>query len=97
MLFIEANKTHKDVFYKLARNDISFKSVSGDILFEAKNNLGDWEEDETERLITTFSKDIQYRVKAMLDQKDQQQQTIEGGDFNGKNHHINYNPGKLLV
>lgn len=85
ILLIEANKTRKDVFYKLARNGISFKSVSGDILFEANNNLADWEEDETERLIITFSKDIQYTGKAMLDQKDQQQQIIVGGDFNGKN------------
>ncbi len=81
---IDAQTGRTDVFYKLARFAINFRSVADTILFAANESLAGWNADNTSRLLEKLTGDIQYTGTAMLEQQDGQDQVIKGGDFDGK-------------
>lgn len=81
---VKGTAGRKDVFYKLARNAIGFTEVTDNVLFEPKDNLGNWNEAQTKALLTKLKDDIIYTGKEMLAQQNNQQMKIEGGDYNGK-------------
>lgn len=83
-LMIKGDDNRKDVFYKLARFAIGFIEVNDNIIFAPAESLGIWDEERTKKIMTQLTADIQYTGKAMLDRKDQQQQIINGGDYDGK-------------
>lgn len=84
-LVIDKDVSRKDVFYKIARYNINWLSVTNDTLFNAMKSLNGWTEDQDNVLLGNLKADIQYTGSAMLKQNDSQQQMINDGDFKGQN------------
>ena len=81
---VEALSDRKDVFYKLARFNISFHSVLDSLIFDAEKSSGEWNENKTNTVLKELTKDIQFTGKEMQAQNNSQDQTIKEGDFSGK-------------
>ncbi len=78
------NTLRKDIFYKFARMQIGFKSVEDSVIFNPTAHLSIFTKEIEENILTAMLNDIHYTASAMIDQSDGQQQTINGGDFDGK-------------
>lgn len=81
---IPKDPSRKDAFYKLARYHIHFTSVTDSLIFSPFDHLLHFEYNTEQTIVQSLLADIHYTGKAMLEQSDGQQQTIAGGDFDGK-------------
>jgi hypothetical protein len=68
----------------LAAKAIFLQDVYGDSLYKFLPVIFDWSDEQEENMLERFTKDIHETGKAMKAQNDGQQQTIEGGLFNGQ-------------